>query len=150
MATYTGNDGAISVNGYRAAAVKSYTVDLKADTIETTTMGVDARTFVKGLSSFSGSADILFDTTDWNSSAEMTTWNPTDASSLVGAAGVTAKFWIYTDNSSSNDLYFQGDVIVTGYSIKASMDGMVEATISFQGTGGATYNVGNSNPPASS
>lgn len=143
MATYTGNDGAVSVNGKAVANVKSFSVDMKADTIETSAMGTDARTYVKGLSSFSGSADVLWDTTDWDTSGENTTWNPTDSGSLVGASGVAVKFFIYTDKGVANDIAFTGSVIVTGYNIKSSFDGMVEATISFQGTDAITYSTTN-------
>lgn len=144
MATYTGNDGAVSVNGKAIASVKSFAVDMKADTIETSVMNTDVRTYVKGMSSFSGSADILFNTDDWDNSpsGEVTTFNPTDSGSLVGATGVAVKFFIYTDRSTGNDIAFTGSVIVTGYSIKASFDGMVEASISFQGTDAVTYATG--------
>lgn len=146
MATLTGNDGVITVNSKSVAAVKNFSIDMKADTIETTTMkSGSARTYVKGLSSFSGSADIYFDSADWDNtpSGETTTWNPTDTSSLVGASGVAGKFYLAKDyQGGTTDYLFSGDVIVTGYSIKASMDGMVEATISFQGTGGMTYSTG--------
>jgi hypothetical protein len=143
MATYTGNDGALSVNGKSVAQVKAFSVDMKADTIETTTMGIDVRTYVKGLSSFAGSADILFDSTDWDTAGENTTFNPTDSGSVVGASGVSVKFFIYTDKGAGNDIAFTGNVIVTGYSIKSSFDGMVMATISFQGTDAVTYSTTN-------
>lgn len=144
MATITGNNGAISINSKAVAAVRNFSIDIKADTIETTTMGTDVRTYVKGLSSFSGSADIYWDSSDWDSSGEVTTWNPTDGSSLVGASGVTGKFYIDLDGTGTNaDKSFSGTVIVTGYSIKSSMDGMVEASISFQGSDAITYSAAN-------
>lgn len=144
MATLTGNNGAVSINGKAVAAVRNFSIDITSDTIETTTMGVDARTYVKGLSTFSGSADIYFDTADWDSSGENTTWNGTDGSSLVGASGVAGKFYLDLDGTGTNsDKAFLGDVIVTGYTINSSFDGMVEASISFQGTGGVTYSISN-------
>jgi predicted secreted protein len=138
MATITGNDGAVSVNGVGVANVRNFTIDVKADTIETTTMGVDVRTYVAGLSSFSGSADIYFDTSDFDTYE--TSFNPT--AGLVGASGVAGKFYIAKDYSSTSDHVFQGSIIVTGYSVKSAMDGMVEASISFQGTGATTYSTG--------
>jgi hypothetical protein len=89
----------------------------------------------------------LFDTADWDSAGENTTWNPTDSGSLVGATGVSVKFFIYTDKSSGNDIAFTGSVIVTGYNIKSSFDGLVEATIAFQGTDAVTYATGNTAYP---
>lgn len=138
MATMTGNDGSVSVNSVTLAAVRSFSIEMTADTIETSIMGTDARTYVKGLSSFSGTADIYFDPTEFGSNGS--TFNPT--SGLVGASGVAVKF--YVDQDAVNDVVFSGSVIVTGYTVNSSMDGMVEASISFQGTGSATYsNTGN-------
>jgi hypothetical protein len=134
MATITGNDGAVTINSVSLAAVRNFSIDITSDTIETTTMGTDARTYVKGLSSFSGSADIYFDPSEFGSNDS--TFNPT--STLVGAAGVGGKFYI--DQDASNDIVFWANsMIVTGYSISSSMDGMVEASISFQGSGATGF-----------
>jgi predicted secreted protein len=135
MATLTGNNGGVTVNGVAVAAVRNFTVEMTADTIETTTMGVDVRTYVKGLSSFSGSADIYFDPSEFDGAES--TFNPT--AGLVGAAGVAVKFYVEQNYSSTSDYAFTGDVIVTGYTVNSSMDGMVEASISFQGTGANTF-----------
>ena len=144
MATSAGNNGAIMVNGIGVAQVRNWSLEMTADTIETTTMGNDTRRYVKGLATFSGSADVYWDTLDWNSSGDMTTFNPTDGSSLVGAAGVTAVFYMDLDATSTNaDKSFSGTVLVTGYTINSSFDGMVEASITFQGTAGATYSTAN-------
>jgi hypothetical protein len=142
MATLTGNDGAVSINGISVLAVKNFSIDMKADTIETTSMGIDVRTYVTGLSSFSGSADVYFDpdTATTGFDAAETTFNPT--AGLVGASGVAGKFYVAKDYSSTSDHVFQGTIIVTGYNVKSSMDGMVEATISFQGTGATTFSTG--------
>jgi hypothetical protein len=143
MATLTGNDGAISVNGIAVLAVRSWSIDITADTIETTVMGNDTRTYVKGLSTFSGTADVFFDpdTSTSGFDAAETTFNPTVG--LVGAAGVAGKFYVeYL--ASGNDQVFQGNLIVTGYTVNSSMDGMVEASISFQGTGGVAFSTGSS------
>ena len=140
MATLTGNDGAVSINGIAVLAVRNYSIDMTADTIETTTMGVDVRTYVAGLSSFSGSADVYFDASDYDTNE--TSFNPT--AGLVGASGVAGKFYLANNagGSSSADSVFQGSLIVTGYTVNSSMDGMVEASISFQGTGATTYSTG--------
>jgi len=138
MATLTGNDGAISINGIAVLSVRNYSLDMTADTIETTTMGVDVRTYISGLSSFSGSADVYFDASDYDTNES--TFNPT--AGLVGASGVAGKFYLAKDYSSTSDHVFQGSLIVTGYTVNSSMDGMVEASISFQGTGATTYSTG--------
>lgn len=135
MATLTGNNGAITLNGNNVAAVRSFSVEISADTIETSTMGTDVRTYVRGLSTFSGSADVYFDAADFDTYE--TTFNPTTG--LVGASGVAVKLFIEQNYSGTSDYAFTGNVIVTGYTVNSSFDGMVEASISFQGTDAVTY-----------
>jgi predicted secreted protein len=135
MATLTGNNGAVTINSVNIAAVRNFSIELTADTIETSTMGVDVRTYVKGLSSFSGSADIYFDPSEFDNAES--TFNPT--AGLVGASGVALKLYIEQNYSSTSDYAFTGDIIVTGYTVNSSFDGMVEASISFQGTAAATF-----------
>jgi predicted secreted protein len=140
MATLTGNNGAISINGIAVLAVRSFSIEMTRDTIETSTMGTDVRTYLAGMSTFSGSADVYFDASDYDTNEA--TFNPT--AGLVGASGVTGKFYIELDASGTNvDSAFTGTIIVTGYTVNSSMDGMVEASISFQGSGAATYSTAN-------
>jgi hypothetical protein len=144
MATLTGNNGAISINGIAVLAVRNFSIEMTRDTIETSVMGTDVRTYVSGMSSFSGSADVYFDpdTATTGFDAAETTFNPT--AGLVGATGVTGKFYIELDATGTNvDQAFTGTIIVTGYTVTSSMDGMVEASISFQGSGAVAYSTGN-------
>jgi hypothetical protein len=140
MATLAGNNGAISINGIAVLAVRNFSIEMTADTVETTTMQTDVRTYITGLSSFSGSADVYFDSSDYDTNES--TFNPT--AGLVGASGVTGKFYVLLDATGTNaDQAFTGTIIVTGYTVNSSMDGMVEASISFQGSGAATFSTGN-------
>lgn len=140
MSILTGNNGVVKVADADGtltslAAVRSFTIDITSDTIETTTMGVDARTYVKGLSSFSGSADIYWDTAEYptaDSSGQLAGLNPT--LETVGTSPYAVELYL---NNTANK--FSGNIIITGFSINSSMDGMVEASISFQGSGGVTY-----------
>jgi hypothetical protein len=144
MATLTGNNGAISINGIAVLAVRNFSIEMTRDTIETSVMGTDVRTYVSGMSSFSGSADVYFDpdTATTGFDAAETTFNPT--AGLVGASGVTGKFYIELDATGTNvDEAFTGTIIVTGYTVTSSMDGMVEASISFQGSGAVAYSTSN-------
>ena len=133
MATLTGNDGSVVVGSTTVAAVRNFSVEMTADTIETSIMGQEVRTYVKGMSSFSGSADIYFDSSEFDSAES--TFNPT--SGAVGDAAIAVKLYVKTD--ATNDQAFTGNVIVTGYTVNSSLDGMVEASISFQGSGAATF-----------
>jgi hypothetical protein len=146
MAILAGNNGTISVAGVAVAATRNFSVEITSDTIETTTMGVDVRTYVKGLSSFSGSADIYFDDTFFDTNE--TTFNPT--AGLVGGTPINVKFYVAygTDGTGTgNDTVFNGSAIVTGFTVNSSMDGMVEASISFQGSGATTFSTGSNVAP---
>lgn len=135
MATMTGNNGSVTVNGINVANVRNFSVELTSDTIETSTMGVDVRTFVKGMSAFSGSADVYFDPADYDTNE--TTFNPT--AGLVGASAVAVKLILENNYSGNNDFAFTGNIIVTGWTVNSTMDGLVEASMSFQGTAAATF-----------
>jgi predicted secreted protein len=139
MAILTGNNGVVkldaSVGGSVAtiAAVRNFSIELTRDTIETTTMGVDVRTYLTGLSSWSGSADIYFDSAaSTGTIATHAVLNPTQGT--VGSATLSVELYL-ADTAGK----FSGEVIVTGFTVNSSMDGMVEASISFQGSGACTY-----------
>lgn len=139
MAILTGNNGVVkldaSVGGSVAtiAAVRNFSIELTRDTIETTTMGVDVRTYLTGLSSWSGSADIYFDpAASTGTIATHAVLNPT--SGTVGQATLSVELYL-ADTAGK----FSGEVIITGFTVNSSMDGMVEASISFQGSGACTY-----------
>lgn len=138
MSVLTGNNGVVKIDNAAGtptaiAQVRNFSVEIKADTIETTTMAIDARTYVKGLSSFSGSADVYFDATNYTGGANVVAaLNPTVGN--VGDAALSIE--LYLNNTASK---FSGEIIVTGYSVKSSFDGLVEASISFQGSGAMTF-----------
>ena len=146
MAILTGNNGVIkldaSVGGSVAsiANVRNFSIDLTSDTIETTTMSgaTDARTYLKGLSSWSGSADIYFDSAaSTGTIATHAVLNPT--SGTVGSGTLTFEGYL-ADTAGK----FSGEVIITGFTVNSSMDGMVEASISFQGSGVLSYAIAGS------
>jgi predicted secreted protein len=139
MAILTGNNGVVkldaSVGGSVAtiAAVRNFSVELTRDTIETSTMGTDVRTFLTGLSQWSGSADIYFDpASSTGTIATHAVLNPT--SGTVGQSTLTIELYL-ADTAGK----FSGEIIITGFTVNSSFDGMVEASISFQGSGACTY-----------
>ena len=132
MATIVGNDGQVAINANAVVSTRNFSVDITSDTIETTTMGTDVRTYVKGMSAWSGSADIYFNTSDYQ-----TDIIPALDTVAVGSSPVGVKF--YLDQDASADIVLYGNGIITGYSVSSAMDGLVEATISFQGSGPIKY-----------
>ena len=137
MATLTGNDGVVTFANIAVGSVRSFSVESTADTIETTIMGTDARTYVTGLSSFSGSADIYFDPVEFNGNAHFQIGS---SSATVGAAPIAGKF--YVSNGATDTVVWANALVITGYTVNSSMDGMVEASIAFQGSGAMGFSTG--------
>lgn len=135
MASFVGNAGAIKINDALVAEVRSYSIEMTADTIEQTVMGDSTRQYVKGLSSFSGTADVYWDPAHFTGTPNI----DGEIFGSVGDAGATLKVYPEGDVGSGTDKILSGDIIVTGYTINGSFDGMIEASISFQGTGALTY-----------
>ena len=132
MATLVGNNGVVKID---ATLGGSLAIEMTADTIETTTMGTDRRTYVKGLSTWSGSADIYLDDENLVTGANYTAIAPLILTSgTVGEASVSLELYLKDSNNK-----FNGEAIITGFTINSSFDGMVEASITFQGTAGVTY-----------
>lgn len=125
MATHKGSEGTVKVGANAVAEIRSYSITETADTLEDTTMGDTARTYLPSLTSFSGSMEVFWDETDTNGQ-------------LALVVGGTATINVYPEGDASGDTYYTGAIIVTGKTITASFDGMVEASITFQGTGALT------------
>ena len=124
MAIHKGSEGTVHVGSDAVAEIKSYSVEETSDTVETTSMGDAARTHLASLTSFSGSLDVFWDEVD------------TAQIALTVGTSVTIKF--YPEGTASSAKYYSGTAIVTGVSRSASFDGLVEASISVQGTGALT------------
>lgn len=134
MASFVGNAGAIKINGAAVAELRSYSIEITADTIENTTMGDSTRQYIKGLSAFSGTADVYWDP------AHFTGTNNIDGELFASVGDSGTSIAIYPEGETGgSDKIMTGDIIVTGYTINGTMDGMIEASISFQGTGALTY-----------
>ena len=124
MATHTGSEGTIKVGANTVGELRSFTLETTAETIEDTSMGDTNRSYKVGLKSFSGSASLFWDEAD------------TGQTTIVVGTEITIN--VYPEGASSGDTYYTGSAIVTGNTIASSFDGMVEAEVSFQGTGALT------------
>lgn len=140
MTTIVGNAGALKLNGNTVAELRNYSIEMTSDTIETTNMGDVTRQYVKGLSSYTGSADVYFDPTHF--AATGSSGNDLDGqifASTLGGGGVAIALYPEGDIGTGTDKIMSGTVIITGYSINGTFDGLIEASVSFQGTGALTY-----------
>jgi len=124
MATHTGSEGTIKVGTTVVGELRSYSLEQTADTIEDTSMGDTTRTYKSALKGWSGSASLFFD--------------ETDAGQTALALGTEIALKVYPEGASSGDKYYYGQAIITGSNVSASFDGMVEAEVTFTGTGALT------------
>lgn len=122
MATHAGSEGTVKVGANDVAEIRSFSIEQSADTLEDTTMGDSARTYLPSLTTFTGSLDVLWDETD-----------STGQGALLIGSSVTLN--LYPEGDTSGDTYLSGSAIVTGRTINSSYDGLVEMSISVQGNG---------------
>lgn len=148
--TKLGNGGAvhISVDGsgnYETVAeIKSWSVDETVDVLDTTTMtDAGVRKYTAGHKTWTGTADLYipYTWTDTDSSGTLNAGDTlveqlTEEDSLVTGitVGTTYDWKFYADDSVDTFESYNGKGIVTSVSRSASHDGMVEMTVTIQGT----------------
>ena len=119
MAIHKGSEGTVHVGTDAVAEIKSYSVEETSDTVEVTSMGDSFRDYLPTLTSFSGSIDVF--------------WDEEDTAQIALQVGTQVTIKFYPEGTDTGDKYYTGTAIVTGLSISASFDGMVEASVSIQG-----------------
>ncbi len=125
MGVHKGSEGVVKFSTNAVAEIRSYSIETTADTLEDTTMGDSARTFLPSLTSWSGSLDCLWDETD-------------TTGQMAADVGSTITITVFPEGAATGAMRYSGSAIITGKSITGSYDGLVEASISFQGTGALT------------
>ena len=124
MANHKGSEGTVHIGTDAIAEIKSYSVNETMNVIEDTNIGDTAKTFQSGSTEWDGSVDVFWDELD------------TAQIALTSGASVTVKF--YPEGATTGDRYYTGTALVTGISRSASVDGMVDASFMFKGTGDLT------------
>lgn len=125
MANHKGSEGTVKVGSDAVAEIRSFSIEETADTLEDTSMGDSARTYLASLTSWSGSVDVFWDETDTSGQGALD-------------VGSSVTLNLYPEGDTAADTYYTGTAIVTGKSVSSSFDGMVEASFSVQGTGALT------------
>ena len=125
MAVHKGSEGTVKVGVNGILEIRSYSIEESADTLETSTMGDTARSYVPSLTTFTASVDVYWDEHDTNGQGAL-------------SIGAEVTLNVYPEGDASTDTYYTGSAIVTGVTRTASFDGLVEASITLQGTGALT------------
>lgn len=128
--TYNGQNGVVkydvSGSATAVAEVRSFTIDQETATVESTVMGDNARSYLASLTQFSGTMDVFFRDDD------------TAANALFAGIGADAATLEVYPSGETTGIKLSGEIIITGHSVTSNFDGMVEASVSFQGTGALT------------
>ncbi len=124
MPTHTGSEGTVKIGSAVLGEIRSFNLNITTDVIEDTSMGDSFRSFKAGLSQFTADLEVFFDETDAAQNA------------LDPAAQLTLE--LFPEGAESGDTFFTGTVIVTSKTVTSTVDGMVEASFTAQGTGGIT------------
>ena len=117
MAEVAGKGGSITFTNL-TAGVKSWTADISGDALETTDYADSGhRTFIAGLDG-------------WTASVELN-WDVANTVAVGDSATLTLTI-------VSATTHYSGTALVTGISVSSIVDGLVTATVSFQGSGAIT------------
>lgn len=123
-----GTEGVIKIGANTIAEARSWSIEQQADTVEDTVLGDTWKTNKSSLKSWSGSISCWWDETDTNGQALM----------IVGAE-LTLN--LYPEGATTGDAYYTGSAIMTGFTNKGEVGGMVEADFSFTGNGALSTSV---------
>ena len=132
---YTGRDGALQIAGTTVAKVVSFAFQSDLETLETTTLSDNIRSYAPGVVGYSGSASLLYYKED---SGSINTTDLLNKLVKTGTAGVSSTDTIeltfrWIDGTDNNDIKMTA--YVTSASMGAATADLVRAEISFVGTG---------------
>ena len=116
MASISGKDGSVTFSGGETT-VKLWNLSYTGDVLETTNFDDSSggRTFIAGLTGWSGSYDALYSTANTTS---------------PGTSGT-----IYLRSSTGTVGVWSGTAFITGMDISTPRDGLVTQSYTFQGSG---------------
>ena len=135
---YTGREGKMLVGGTDIVKVVNFQVSANLETLETTTLGDNLRSYTPGVVGYSGSATLLYYK---DGSGNINTTNFLNKLYQQTNAGVTSSDTVeltlrWDDGTGPTNVK---DITMTAYitsaSIGASTGDIVRAEIAFQGTG---------------
>ena len=132
---YTGRDGVLQVAGTTVAKVSSFSVQANLETLETTTLSENIRSYVPGVVGYTGSCSLLYYKED---SGSINTTSLLNALVKTGSDGVSSSDTVdltfrWVDGTDNNDIKIKA--YVSSATMGAATADLVRAEISFIGTG---------------
>jgi hypothetical protein len=124
MATRKGKEGIVKVGTTVVGEVKSFELEVTANEVDTSIMGVDWTKTDSTQNSWSGTMEVFYD--------------PTDTGQQGLAVGDMATLAFYYEGSTTGLKYDTGTALITSISKSQSFDSMVNQTVAFSGNGTLT------------
>ena len=131
---YTGRDGVLQVAGTTVAKVSSFSVQANLETLETTTLSENVRSYVPGVVGYTGSCSLLYykDGNSINTTSLLSALVKTGSDGVSSSDTVDLTFrWV--DGTDNNDIKIKA--YVSSATMGAATADLVRAEISFIGTG---------------
>ena len=130
---YTGIDGSLHVAGSQVARVTDWSFDAAVETLETTSLGDFAKTYISGLQEASGSCSVFYYETDANKiNAESLITDVMRTTARPNEAKVSMELRL-AGGSKTRSLAF--DAIITSVNIAAQVGDVIKADIEFAVSG---------------
>ena len=126
-----GKGGKVSIGSTTPATIvgiKSWSLDLSLDTLETTALGDDWKNYITGLKEWTASSD-----GDYNVHSDTTGQQALQDAFL---SGESVELSLYVDDTH----YYGGTAYISSLSIEDPVDDVVSISIEFTGTGELTFN----------
>ena len=125
MANHAATAGLVKIGSTTIGELRSYSLSETAGTIEDTTLGDTSKTYKAGQTTFSGSCEMF--------------WDEGDAGQNAVTIGATVVLNLFPEGAANGDYFASGSAIVTEIGVSAAIEGMVEQTFSFTGSGALTW-----------
>jgi hypothetical protein len=131
---YTGRDGVLQVDNTTIAKVSSFSVQANLETLETTTLSENIRSYVPGVVGYTGSCSLLY----YKEGNSINTTSLLSALVKANSAGVTSSDTVnltfrWVDGADNNDIKIKA--YISSATMGAATADLVRAEISFIGTG---------------
>jgi predicted secreted protein len=121
MANHLGREGTFRISSTTVGELRNYALSHSADVVEDTALGDTYRTKKMTLRTWNVNADVF--------------WDEVDSGQISLTVGSSVTVNLYPEGTSSTSTYYSGGGIVTKFDITAAFDGMIEGSVSIEGTG---------------
>ena len=125
MATFTGVAGLVHWDGDSIGEITSFSLDVNQEPVEDTVISDTARSYQVGILNWSGTAEVFWSDVD---SAQVAMWTEL-------LTPVAKEMIFFPEGSTTGDIKWPGNAIITSHYLTSSTNSMVSLSISFQGTG---------------